>query len=216
VKYKILEAQVFNLASRPRAKTKPKPKKTIPRDVLATIPKMERGQLKKQVRAVGGWNTDRACAIKGPRKTWRSTKQYARELEQRIGAEGLDGTDKGSACFKDEFCERLELKGKKCPVSAALGGDGGGWKKAVRIGLGSKTRRFSDLEIRPQWRTVVEALKECEGLNLNSAEADAVRLHQETIDQCRENHAEHKDRLVMKAREPKPPKARKRREKVPF
>jgi len=213
MKYKIIDAQVIEIRSARKAR-KRKAKKAIPREVLASVPKHQRAPLKKKVRAIGGWNTDRACAIKGPRKTWRNTREYARELANRTGPEGLDRTDKGSVCFKDQFCNPLELKGKKCPVSKALGGDGGGWPKAVRIGLGSKTRRFSDLEIRPQWRAVVEALKECEGLDLNAAEADAVKLHREMIHECHEGHADQKDRLVGEARQNKLRKPR--RGKVPF
>jgi len=213
--YKIVRGYVIPLQYGPKKRRarKKKPPKAVPPDVLAEIPKNQRGPLREAIRRIGGWNTDRACTWKGPRKTWRNTKEYARQLHNEVEPGGLDTLDPGSVVLQDAFCERLDLKGKKCPASKQFGGSGEGWPKALRIALGSKTRRYAELRDRPQWDAFTDALEQ-EGKQLHPLELAAFEVHEQAEAECKDGHDAKRAELLADAKRGK--LKRRKKEKVPF
>jgi hypothetical protein len=207
----VLPISEVTVPRRARAR-KRKPSKKIPKEVLEPLTKAQRTALRAKIRAAGGWNADRACeVIKGPRrKTWANTKKYAEQLANEHGIDWR-ALDPASSCFRDGFCGPLELKGKKCPDTQPKGG----WGKAARIGLGSKSRRFDKLRDRPQFQVLREALSACEGIDLAPTDMLEAEDHQAQVERCKEGHAEHTADLLAETRKGKPPKPPKR-EKVPF
>jgi len=214
--YKIVQVIPITTEKPKRARKprKRKPSKRVPNEVLAELPKEQRAPFRDEVRRIGGWNEDRACTWKGPRRTWKSTKKYANQLADEVTPGGLDTLDRGSAVLHDAFCEQLDLHGKKCPASAKMyGGSNEGWIKAMRIGLGSKNRRFADLKNRPQWRAFLDALEQ-EGKQLLPLEVAQVEDHDLATEQCRLGHDRKIGELLTDARAGK--LVRRKRVKVPF
>lgn len=199
----IVEESIASPVARPRKRSK----KAVPPIVLASLPKNQRRPLQSKVKAIGGWDDGAACHenARKPRKTWRSTKQFAREIENEAG---LDFGAMDPAPIKDPFCKPLELRGKRCPDTNAKGGV----TKAVRIGLGSKNRRLADLPDRPQWQKLNEALQETQGVTLHPNALQAVELHAGEVRECKTQHADKRDDLLVEAKRGR----LKPRAKVPF
>lgn len=183
--------------------------RTVPQSVLIQVAPGQKRALQSAIRAIGGWSEPVACGVtkRWPPKTWKSTKKFAK----RIGDDmGIDWGALDPACLRDAFCVPLELKGKACPGSNGRG-RGRGWTKAVRIGLGSKTRRFDELSQRPEFKALQDALGECEGLTFLSDELVAVELREDQVEECRQIFETERDKLVdlakagkLKKRQPAP------------
>jgi hypothetical protein len=167
----------------------------VPLGVLLTVPRGQKRALQGAIRGIGGWAIEYACGRKSrkPPRTWPSTADLVHDIENEHGID-LGAFDPG--CLKDPFCGFLELKGKRCPDTKAKGG----WGKAARIGLGSKSRRFSELKQRPQWRALQDALKQCENIQLHPNALRDVELADLAIDECEARFEGERDRLVDLAR----------------
>jgi hypothetical protein len=175
----------------------------IPADVMRQIPPGQRRAFRSAIAAIGGWDGEAACATKGPRRTWDSTRALVRRIEDESG---LDLGALDAACLRDTFCNPLGLHkppsqggskrgGRYCPDTRAKGG----WAKALALALGTD-RHFETVPGRPEWQTFNEALSECEDRSLTSSELEAVEQHRAEADVCEREHPDRVQAIERRAK----------------
>jgi hypothetical protein len=192
----------------PRRPRRPNRRK-VPPTVIEATPKPNRRELKAEIAAIGGWDSEVACGAtaRQPRRTFKSAKREASDIyeQNRLGDETRD-----PAVLNDDFCRPLDIKGKRCPDTNKKGGI----LKAIRIAVGSKDRRYSDLAKRPQYRQLAEAMQDHYGVTLKPTGAHtAAMVREEATERCIPQHENRKDEIVSEA---KTPRKRKPRSVVPF
>ena len=158
--------------------------------------------LVEAVRRVGGNDPEIACRRAlgpSPAHKWTSTGRVADEI---IEASGLDfgALDPGSVHLLDEFCKRLELRGR-CPARTR-----GAWRRALIMALGQGGQRaYTGLAYRPAWRAFETAFLEETGRALPFPPgARRLAHYQDRFADCEDRHAEHIHRLIADAQQKVP------------